>query len=327
MLSIFRTNQFFIGIFLLVYIAIVRSMTFVAPIDFPITSQGIWGKWVIENCTRHTLPIAIATAFLIFIQAMLLNRLVAKYRMADEVTLFPGIFYALLCSMIPEFQTLTPLLIVNTFYILLLTEFFRIYRTPNVADTIFNIGIFIALASFFHFSFTILLLWAFITLSVLRTFNAKEAFMIMSGFLVIYFLAAVFYFWHDALPMFLQQQILDNISFLDIKIENNWITYISRVLFVLLILMVIISFNSYNFKKNIQVQKYLTVLYWGILVSVVPIFFQKNLGMSELLIFTVPLSILVSFNFVKMSSSVAESLHLLWLAIVLSLHYHTFLGF
>jgi hypothetical protein len=326
-LSIFRTNQFLVGIFLLVYIVVVRSMTFVAPVDFPITSQGIWGKWIIENCVRHSLSVAIVTAFLIFIQGMLLNRLVAKYRMADEVTLFPGIFYALLCSMIPEFQTLTPLLIANTFYILLLMEFFRIYRTPNVADTIFNIGILIALASFFHFSFVILLIWAFITLSVLRTFNLKEALMITSGFFVIYFLAAVFYFWHDALPLFMQQQILDNISFFDINIENNWVTYISRVLFGLLIVMVIISYSSYNFKKNIQVQKYLTVLYWGLFVSVLPLFFQKGLGMDQLLIFTVPLSILISFNFVKMSSSVAEALHLLWLAAILSLHYHTFLGF
>jgi hypothetical protein len=326
-LSIFRTNQFFIGIFLLVYIAVMRSMTFVAPIDFPVTSQGIWGRWIIENCSRHSLPIAIATAFLVFIQSMLINRLVAKYRMSDEVTLYPGLFYILLCSMIPEFQTLTPLLVANTFYILLLIEFFRIYRTPNVADTIFNIGIFIALASFFHFSFVILLIWAFITLSVLRTFNLKEALMISGGFFVIYFLAGVFYFWHDALPQFFQQQIWDNISFLDLNIDNNWVTYISRILFIVLIIAVLVSYNSYNFKKNIQVQKYLTVLYWGIFVSILPIFFQKGLGMDQLLIFTVPLSMLISFNFVKMKSSIAEALHLFWLAVVLSLHYHTFLGF
>jgi hypothetical protein len=326
-LSIFRTNQFFLSIFLFVYIVIVRSVTFIVPVPTSPGNQGVWGRWIIDNTVPSSLPMAIAAAVLVFIQAFLLNRLVAQYRMADETTLFPGLFYILLSGMIPEFQTFTPLLVANTFYILLLIEFFRIYRTPNVADTIFNIGIFIALASLFYFSFIILLLWALITLSILRVFNLKETLMILSGFLVVYFLTGVFYFWYDALGLFYEQQFVDNIKVLDLKINNTWPTYISRIMFIILIIVVVVSYNAYNFKKNIQVQKYLTVLYWGILISVLPVFFQAGLGMEQLLIFTVPLAILVSFNFVKISAPKAEAAHLLWLATVLVLHYHSYLGF
>ena len=310
-----------------IYIVIVRSMTFVAPMPVSVSNQGIWGRWLLENTQPSSLSMAIAAVVLVFVQALLLNRLVAQYRMADEITLLPGLFYILLSGMIPEFQTLTPLLVANTFYILLLIEFFRIYRTPNVADTIFNTGIFIALASLFYFSFIILLLWAFITLSVLRVFNLKETLMILSGFLVVYFLTGVFYFWYDALGLFYQQQFVDNIKFFDLKIINTWPTYISRILFVALLVIVILSYSIYNFKRNIQVQKYLTVLYWGIFISILPILFQAGLGMEQLLIFTVPLAIFVSFNFTKISTSAAEAIHLLWLAAVLALHYHSYLGF
>ncbi len=325
MLSIFRTNQFLTGILLFAYIAIVRSVSFVQPPVVKLGTQGVWGQWMLDHLEPHSFIAAISATVLVFAQAMMINVMVAKYRMADETTLLPGFFYIFMTAMIPEFQVLSPLLIANTFYILMLGTFFKMYRTPNVADTIFNAGLYVALASLFHFSYVVLLLWAFSALSVLRTFNFKETMMIVSGFLIVYFLVGVVYFWYDSFGAFWQHQVQDNIRFLDIQIPYNWYTYAERIVFGLFLLVAFMSFGLYGLKKNIQVQKYQTVLYWGIVMSIFSILFQAKIGMEQFLILTVPLGIFMSFNFLRLSRPVAEVVHLVLLVVMFFFHYHTFL--
>ena len=66
------------------------------------------------------------------------NIIIAKFRMASSVSLFPGLFYVLLVSMLPEFLTLSPALLANTFFIIAIWELFETYRKNEVSGNIVN---------------------------------------------------------------------------------------------------------------------------------------------------------------------------------------------
>lgn len=318
MLNLFRTNQIAFNLLLIVYILLIRGSAFI--IEVPgehYTGQGVLSDWV--NGWAGTTGGWATTVgiILVFIQALLINVVVAKFRMATSVSLFPGLFYALLVSMIPEFLALSPALLANTFFILAFWELFESYRKNNVAGHIVNVGFWIGVASLFYFSGIVLLLLAVIGLSVLRAFRFKELIMLLIGFTVAYIAAMVYFFWNDQLGFFWQYYVLDSFVFWDFKLVATLSTYISLGMIVIVSLVVLGSFNSYFAKKNIQAQKNITVLYWGLFFCALSFLFQKNIQFYHFLVFMVPLGVLISFNFLKLKHQAAEAFHLLFFVAVL----------
>ena len=195
MLSLFRTNQIAFNLLLIVYILLVRgSALFVGHPEEDFTGQGVLSDWLNESWgTTGVLAVSIGIV-IVFLQSLLINIIVAKFRMATSVSLFPGLFYALLASMIPEFLALSPALMANTFFILALWELLETYRKNNVAGHIVNVGFWIGIASLFYFSEVVFLLLAFIGLNVLRAFKFKEVMMLWIGFFcTLYYVCCVFF--------------------------------------------------------------------------------------------------------------------------------------
>jgi len=274
--------------------------------------QGVLSDWAHSFLGTTGSTAIIAGGIIVFIQALLINIIVAKFRLGTSVSLFPGLFYAISVSIIPEFMALSPALLANTFFILALWELFETYRKNNVAGHIVNVGFWIGIASLFYFSELVFLLLAFIGISVLRAFRLKELLMLLIGFLVPYIISAVYFLWTDQLILFWQTHVLEGFSFLDINIASDLKSYINLGIMALIGLLIFFSFNSYYAKKNIQAQKNITVLYWILFFALVSILFQNNVQFYHFLIFMVPVGILLSFNFLKMKAQTAEAIHLLF---------------
>jgi len=101
---------------------------------------------------------------------------------------------------------------------------------------------------------------------------------------------------------------------------------ILKVVFVdLFLLVAIFSYGLYHFKKNIQVQKKITVLYWGLLCAGLTLIFQAGIRSDHLLILAVPLGIMISINFTSLSRRWAETLHLLIVIVILIFQYQQYL--
>lgn len=297
---------------MIVYILLIRGSAFFVPsVKEQYEGHGVLSDWLIGYWgTTGPLATSIGIA-IVFFQALLINIIVAKFRMANGVSLFPGLIYALLTSMFPEFLSLSPALMANTFFIVALWELYETYRKNNVAGNIFNVGFWIGVASLFYFSEVVFLVLALIGLNVLRVFKFKELLMLLIGFLVPYIISSVYFFWNDSLKAFLQKYIYDSFSFLDFYILNDISSYIKLGFMALLGLIVFISFNEYYAKKNIQAQKNISVLYWIIFIATISFFIQTEVQFFHLLLFTVPIGILLSFNFQKFNPPIAEAIHLL----------------
>lgn len=321
MLSIFRTNQFFASIFLLIYAIILCLPAFLFPNEWQPSSTGVLSEYV-YSLVGYTgfVPDAIAVG-LLFLQAVLLNVVITKYRMASEISLFPGLIYILICSLIPDMVHLSPVLMGNTFFIMALFEIMQSYKKYSAAINTFNTGLWVATGSLFYFSFIGFILVGWIGLGIMRAFNMKEKFMLLIGFVFPYFLVFTHYYWNDSLAYFISKQFSANIRFLDFTTSANWEHYLKFGLVILLILISVFSLNSYLKRKNIQVQKNVNVLFWGLLFGGITTLFQANITVEHLLIIGAPLGVFFSFNLINMSRSNAEITHLLFFVGVLLLQY------
>jgi hypothetical protein len=306
-------------------VILLRGSSFITPVEEWLPGKsGVLSIWIYDLCDGFQRLPFIVGILLVFIHGILINVLVAKFRMANEVTLLPGVCYILLASSIPEFLYLSPLLLANTFFIIALFEIFGSYRQRSIVGNIFNVGFWLGVASLFYFSEIIFLIFAFTSSAILRKFRMKEGLIITTGLMVPYVLTSVYFFWNDQLSWFWEIQFINNLGFLDFEIKYNWETYSKFGFFILLFLISFISLGSYMSKKNLQVQKNISILYWALFFGFLTLFIQANIRLEHLLIFVIPLSIFLSFNLLNMRRSLGEALHLILLVGILVLQFKDF---
>ena len=317
MLSIFRTNQIFANILLIIYATITHISLFIVPSSWKPQNSGILSDWVYSWLDVPSILASIFSILLVSFQATIINFICIRYRMAAEINLFPGLFYILIVSLIPDFLHLSPILLGNTFLIFALYQLLETYKKYSAADNIYNVGLWIGVASLFYFSFAIFFLLGWLGLNILRAFKLKERIILLIGFLSPYLLTFTYAFWNDNSLAFLQKQGFSNLAFLDFATIEPLTLYVGGGTILLLLLTALLSSRTYSLKKNIRVQKNINILFLCLFISVFSLLFQSNIGIEHLLLLSVPLGIFISFNFTRMSNQMAESLHLIWLTLVL----------
>lgn len=320
MLTLFRTNQLFASILLVFYIALLRSSAFVIPLEIEPRGAGIFAEWVYQWIGANGQWASIAAMVLLLIQGFYLNVLIAEHRLASKVSLFPGLFYVFVCSLLPAFHNLSPVLMANTFLIVVLGEIYGTHKRTKVAGRVFNIGFWVGIASLFYPSFALFVLFGFAGLGIFRPFRIRERLMVIIGGLVPYFLLGTYYFWYDQLPWFLET-LRGGFQFLDFVPTAAPLVYRSLGIMAVLLLVVLFSHRSYLLKQGMDVQRKISVIYWGLFVSAATILLQSGVQLDHWLVVAVPAGILLSFNFVRMPSRMAEVIHLLMLVVALGLQF------
>lgn len=322
MLAFFRTNQLLANIFLLPYVVVLHLYPFIFPEPSPIEFQnGIFSIWVLKWLAGEPFWANIFAILLLFSQAVMINILVIENRLAREISLFPGLFYILLASCIPEFLYLNPLLLANTFYILSLYALCSVYKKTVVASSILNAGFWIGIASLFYFSYISLIFLGFLGLNILRAFKIKERLMLLSGVFIPLFLLGIYFFWINQLTYYFQQQFFLRFNWVELINTLSEFDYLKVGFFALLLLVAFLSYGQYTFKVNIQVQKKVHILYWALIFFFLSLAFAPNAGVCNLLFLTIPLGILLSLNFIYLKKGSAETIHIILWASILIMQY------
>ncbi len=322
MLTLFRTNQAVANIIVLAYLFIIRFSLFTHAFAWnpDNANAGVPSLWIFQFMSRYGINPALLSLALIFVQAFYINLMYRNYRATQEVTLLPGVFYALAASLIPEFMNLSPILLANTFLLLAIENVYSVYRANDCADKIFNIGFWIGIASTFQFSFTMFLVAFFVGLTIMRGFRLNEFLMFFIGFFIPHMLLSVHMFWTDQLP-FMIQNIKDNLGFFSVQMHHEQWASLKMLLVGILITLVLVTSGMLYSKRNVTAQKYVSILYWVLFAAIGTILMQSNIGLQHLLILSVPLGILLSFCLQSINSNTTEMVHLLIVVAALLLQY------
>lgn len=309
MLALFRTNQLFGNILLLLYLCIVRLSIFIHPSHIQISGQSLLSEWLYNELPPDSKAAQFAALILVFFQATFINIIVLKFRLVREASLLPGLFYCLLASMIPDFLTLSPVLLSNTFLILSVYYMLDIYKgNASIAGNIFDIGFWLGLAILFNYSYILLIVWGIIGLGIMLGMRFRDILILLLGAGLPCFLLCVYLFWYDKLPLFFSD-FYNNFGRISFVPQTNATTYIKLAMMGVLILAGIFVSGSLFAQKTLSVQKCFNVLYWLLLVSGLTVFTVPHLGLDHLLVVVLPLSIFIAFLFQRFSNGIAEALH------------------
>ena len=320
MLTFFRTNQQFLNILLLFYLAIMRASTFMQTTNIVPHGHGMLTDWTYAFFPPLSILGAILAFFLVFFQATTINVMIARYRVATDISLLPGVFYCLFTSLMPDFLLLSSILLANTFLIFALYNLFDAYKNNYVAGRIFDAGLWLGVASLFHFSYIFLGFWGIICLGILRGFRFKEFLMLLIGLIVPLFLTGAYSFWIGKMPLF-RAHFFQNMGIISFIPYNSSMIYVKIGIIILFLLLILVASSQFFSRRNITAQKYISMVYWLMLFCSLIIFTQRGIDVTQLLILSIPMSILLSMTFQRIAPAMAEALHMLLLMVALILQF------
>ena len=317
MLQIFRRNLFVNSLLLLPYIVLIRFKSFSYDLSETVDLNSLYLS-DLPSWNVSTLNIAIFSSLLVFFQALMINRMSIKNSYDRNLSLFPGLFYIVFVSILPEYLLLSPALIANTFVIIALGELNKLYKKHMAAGTIFNIGFYAIISILFYFPYIFLIPVYVIGIYSLRAQNLKEFIQFLSGIFVVLFLSYSYYFINLKGSHFIEyfQSQFFNFNFG----KGNLSVLIA---FAFLILALIGMRRGITIKKAIQVVKKLNLFYWIIFFSfLLPLIGSNSSWTYKLMILSIPFGILTGLIMANSKNRfIPELIHLVLLAIIINNQY------
>lgn len=305
---------------ILPYIFLVRIKTLVTPKLYLSNSTDTpLFNWFISYFDS-SISQSLISIFLVFIQAVAINRLVIRNRISQEQSLVTGVFYALFISLTPSILSLTPQLVSITFIIASISNLFQIYGKRSSSSHTFNVGVFISFASLFYYPAIFFFIIGILGFIMLKSINFKGLMQLLIGGLFPYFILAVYCFYYDSMNLF-----LDFYQGQFIWFNNLWDLLGNYYLFVLFSIMSLASLLMYrtNTKsKSIQTQEKIDLLYIFLVLFLLTSFVINNFLDGDLLFMIIPLSIFFTLWLLRIKNSIIiEFVHLGLLVLLFSLHF------
>ncbi len=159
--------------------------------------------------------------FIIFVNALIINYLAARNFLALEINLFPGLFYILASSCVPDFLAFSSLHLANTFLIMACFSFFEIYKIQSAAKYILNGGILLGISALFYPPYLIFFFWALIAVNSLRSIKFKHLFMLLNRIILPWAYVFLYGYWHGEATEYFHKFLMDKIGFLNFEMGNS----------------------------------------------------------------------------------------------------------
>lgn len=320
MISIFKKNLFFNSLLLLPYVAILRIHTLIYPTKYAVSDSDTLLTKLLFDSLHHPLVQSIVAIILVFLQAILINHIAAKNRIALRATLLPGMLYALLVGFLPSYSGLSPALIANAFLIWALFEIMCIYKKSFSASYLFNFGFAVGAATLLISDAWFFLFFGLVGLAILSSFNIIKTLQIIVGFVVpIYLFYALSHIANLPLNGELSKYGLGFNGLALVPVTAYLKTF---VMVVVTFLLALIGYNSFSKKKSIDVQKKIDLFYWSLLSSLLVVLFAGLLNPYLVILFFPAVSILLHLHILSFKNTpLAEVLHFGLIALSISFYF------
>jgi hypothetical protein len=234
------------------------------------------------------LPFAILSFVLLFSQATLLNSICNYHKILPRANYLPGMAYILVTSLLPEWSHFSAPLLINSIIIWIWHRMIALYNSSSPVSSIFNIGLFIGLATLLYMPAIAFLILLFFALLIMRPFRIREWFVGFIGFTSpYYFLILVLYFtqrlkWRNLLP---------GIHFsLPVVPNSIWITAGISMLIIPFVIGGIFVQNNLN-KMLIHVRKSWSLVLVFLIVGVLMILINKAESYENWIVTAMPFAV------------------------------------
>jgi hypothetical protein len=300
-LALFRNNQIFTAITLALFAILLHLPAlfgWIQPDENTAQHAGDLYRLLFGWTAQDPRGSAIVATLLVIIQAYLVNWLVNTSRIDSERNWILPLLYVFVASCISDFQWTSPALAANTFVPLILRQITLAYKGANIPEIAFNTGFYVGMGALLY----PLTLWMIpvylLGFNSLRTFRLRELCVWLVGCWTPGFLGWLRAFWYDRGGEFRQMHLYDVFQFCDFNFSQvNLLLQLEMGLLGLLLLIVLLSFSVYYFKKLMQAQKLINILYWIIFATLLTWLFRDTPNLEHALLAATPVGLLLGMSF------------------------------
>ncbi len=288
--------------------------------------HGVWDNtgpftaavyWLIDLLFgRSQLAYYLLSAFLVVVQALVLNLLLIRHKAYNESTFVPALFYMLLANTFYDFFTLSPVLLCLTFLILALRNLFRLIYGIGNDETIFFLGLFIGIAALFFLPAIAFLISFIFSLLIFTGTKPRQYLLSVVGFILPFAGVMLYYAWRNKLNSFYWQYFQS----LEILSGDNYLNLVSLILVALIpgifLLIGIYRYNNSYAFNNYQVRLQQSLFYY-LLMGLLAIFFSPERSAYHFMLLLPPLAFYISQYFLLIRNRLKGELYFLGFAILL----------
>lgn len=217
-------------------------------------------------------------AFLVlFFQASFVGIMFSDKKAFSENTYIPSLLYSILAFFSFDTLSLTPELLGAGFILLALNNLLKeIEFREQRNESIFNLGLYIGLASLFSFSLFIYLPSALVILIIFTRHPVRKYFLLICGFVIPHLLLMSIFYLQDALGEMWEYYYIPNLS-----LNTTWylsstsLWWLSGIPLLFLFASLVMLNREARFTKY-QTQLVQSVFFWMVF-SILQIFFSKDI--------------------------------------------------
>lgn len=314
MLELFRKEQPISYVFLFLYCLLLRLAVFFAETNWNPLSKDALSELIYQASGHNNTLTHILGTVLIFLQAVVIIKLVNSNHIVRENSMFPGIFYILIVTLFPDFNYFSPVLLANTCLIIFLFNILNAYKLNGPSPQVFNAGFFIGVSMLLEFSYLVFFLAGLIGFGIVKAFKPKEVLQYLIGFLIPIFLCGTYYFWNGSISTFISL-LGSGFAWMDWYINWNNINYIKVIIFGFIFLYALINYGGAQ-SNSVHSKRKKEVMLWFIAFGILTFFIQPGIRMDQLMVLAVPVSILLSLTILQITNKqIAEVIHLILISI------------
>ncbi len=317
MLEFFRKNLFINSLLLLPFCLLIRIKGVIKPIPYNFVSEresSIFNN-LMELVSSNWVQ-GLLASLIVYMQALIINRLCIKHRVAKEMTLIPGLVYITISAVIPDLLSLSPMLIGSTFIIIAVHLLFNTYNSVAAASDIFSAGFLIGLAGVFYFPYYYFFIVSFIALIILKSFTFKERIQHSVAWVIPTLLLWVWEFFNNEPLRVIPDFFWENFGVNQVLFIQDIKSLIISVLIGILVLIFLVNFSNYTKQKVTSTQKKISILYWVMAYSGLVLLMIEHLQYSHIFSFLFPAAIFTTLSLLNFKNKIVAEIIFLVLLIV-----------
>src|SRR5690606_32299481 len=267
---------------------------YLTPVFFEPAISNFTGRLYEDNISPEIN--VLVTLVLTVVQALFINRVVNTFNLVGRPSFLAALMYLALASLILPFLVLSPILICNFLSVWMLSKLLSLYRRTEIKPLMFDLGMIVALGSLVYFPFVVMLLLLWGSLIIFRPFNWREWLAALIGFLAIYFLLGVLYFWTDRLDAFYRIWLPLTYPF-PTSIHVDRYDYLVLIPVVLILVLFLFTLQQNLFKSVVHIRKSFQLLFGMLVLSVLSFYLNAELAVNHFLLCVPPIAVYMSYYF------------------------------
>ncbi len=270
---------------------------------------------------RSQLTYQLLSLFLVFVQAIIFNRLLLINKAFNENSYVPALIYVTCMSSNFEFLTLSPELMSVTFVLLAINNIFKRIDNFTKDELFLNTGLYLGLSTLFHFPSFLFLVSTLLSLILFSNAIPRRLLLMTFGYFQLILIVVIYYYWHDTGREFYYQFF--HASF---ALERSPFLAVNSLSLVLLVpgaFFILSFFKLYSRKYYVNFQvKFQSVMLLTLLMAFVTLFFEPTLSSSNLIYFLPVIVFFLSHFFLLIEKRIkAEIVFVLFLVLNFSYQY------